>query len=182
MHFEYSHELDAPLDAVELAVLSPAMGPMLAKALAPGIASVEIVEHVVDGGELRSVLRYQASAPISLFKGRTIAPDALMWETHQTYRIATHEATWEVLPKEQYRRYFRASGRYFLTALPDGRKNMSVAVQAGQKVNAGDMLLTIEAMKMETGLHADRAGTVKALHVTPGAQIDAKDLLIEFEG
>ena len=58
----------------------------------------------------------------------------------------------------------------------------SVAVQAGQKVNAGDMLLTIEAMKMETGLHADRAGTVKALHVTAGAQIDAKDLLIEFEG
>ncbi len=53
---------------------------------------------------------------------------------------------------------------------------------AGQKVNPGDMLLTIEAMKMETGLHADRAGVVKALHVTPGAQIDAKDLLVELEG
>jgi hypothetical protein len=126
LHFEYSHELDAPLDAVELAVLSPAMGPMLAKALSPGIASVEIVEHVVEGGELKSVLRYQASAPIALFKGRTIAPDALMWEAHQTYRIATHEATWEVLPKEQYRRYFRASGRYFLTSLPDGRTRRTV--------------------------------------------------------
>lgn len=58
----------------------------------------------------------------------------------------------------------------------------SIAVQAGHKVNVGDMLLTIEAMKMETGIHADRAGTVKALHVTPGAQIDAKDLLVEFDG
>ncbi|MFO1174472.1 MAG: pyruvate carboxylase [Paracoccaceae bacterium] len=57
----------------------------------------------------------------------------------------------------------------------------SVAIKAGQKINAGDMLLTIEAMKMETGIHADRPGTVKALHVTPGAQIDAKDLLVEFE-
>ena len=57
----------------------------------------------------------------------------------------------------------------------------SVAVQAGQKVNAGDLLLTIEAMKMETGIHADRAATVKALHVNAGAQIDAKDLLIELE-
>ena len=57
----------------------------------------------------------------------------------------------------------------------------SVAVTAGQKVNAGDLLLTIEAMKMETGLHADRAAVVKAVHVTPGAQIDAKDLLIELE-
>jgi pyruvate carboxylase len=57
----------------------------------------------------------------------------------------------------------------------------SVAVAVGQKVNAGDLLLTIEAMKMETGLHADRAATVKALHVGPGTQIDAKDLLIELE-
>ncbi|PRD37097.1 UNVERIFIED_CONTAM: pyc [Trichonephila clavipes] len=57
----------------------------------------------------------------------------------------------------------------------------SVAVTAGQKVRAGDLLLTIEAMKMETGLHADREATVKAIHVTPGSQIDAKDLLIELE-
>ncbi|WBL32297.1 pyruvate carboxylase [Sinirhodobacter sp. HNIBRBA609] len=57
----------------------------------------------------------------------------------------------------------------------------SVAVTLGQKVHAGDLLLTIEAMKMETGIHADRTAVVKALHVTPGAQIDAKDLLIELE-
>jgi len=57
----------------------------------------------------------------------------------------------------------------------------SVTVTAGQKVRAGDLLLTIEAMKMETGLHADREAVVKALHVTPGAQIEAKDLLVEFE-
>lgn len=57
----------------------------------------------------------------------------------------------------------------------------SVAVVAGQKVNAGDLLLTIEAMKMETGIHADRAAVVKALHVHAGSQIDAKDLLIELE-
>ncbi|WP_323042088.1 pyruvate carboxylase [Gemmobacter sp.] len=57
----------------------------------------------------------------------------------------------------------------------------SVAVAVGQKVNPGDLLLTIEAMKMETGLHADRAGTVKAVHVTPGAGVEAKDLLIELD-
>ena len=57
----------------------------------------------------------------------------------------------------------------------------SVAVTVGQQVAVGDMLLTIEAMKMETGIHAETAGVVKALHVTPGAQIDAKDLLIEIE-
>ena len=57
----------------------------------------------------------------------------------------------------------------------------TVAVTAGAKVNAGDLMLTIEAMKMETGIHADRAATVKAVHVAPGQQIDAKDLLVELE-
>jgi len=57
----------------------------------------------------------------------------------------------------------------------------SVAVTVGQKVNAGDLLLTVEAMKMETGLHADRAAVIKAVHVVPGAQIDAKDLMVELE-
>jgi pyruvate carboxylase len=57
----------------------------------------------------------------------------------------------------------------------------TVAVQAGQKVCEGDLLLTIEAMKMETGIHAERGAIVSAVHVTPGGQIDAKDLLIELE-
>ena len=57
----------------------------------------------------------------------------------------------------------------------------SVAVTVGQKLKMGDLLLTIEAMKMETGLHAERDAVVRAVHVGPGGQIDAKDLLIELE-
>ncbi|MEO0370232.1 MAG: pyruvate carboxylase [Pseudomonadota bacterium] len=57
----------------------------------------------------------------------------------------------------------------------------SIAVQVGQKVAEGDPLLTIEAMKMETGIYAERAATVKAIHVQPQGQIDAKDLMIELE-
>jgi pyruvate carboxylase len=57
----------------------------------------------------------------------------------------------------------------------------SIAVTVGQKLRAGDLLLNIEAMKMETGLHCDREATVKAIHVHPGSQIEAKDLLIELE-
>ena len=57
----------------------------------------------------------------------------------------------------------------------------TVAVTAGQKVSKGDVLLTIEAMKMETSITADQDGVIKALHVSPGSQIDAKDLMVEFE-
>ena len=57
----------------------------------------------------------------------------------------------------------------------------SVGAVVGAAVKAGDLLLTIEAMKMETGLHAERDAVVKAVHVVPGGQIDAKDLLVELE-
>ena len=57
----------------------------------------------------------------------------------------------------------------------------SVVVSTGQKVKEGDLLLTIEAMKMETGMHAERAAVIKVIHAHSGGQIDAKDLLIEFE-
>ena len=57
----------------------------------------------------------------------------------------------------------------------------TVAAQAGKEVKEGDLLLTIEAMKMETGIHAERDAVIKAVHVQPGGQIDAKDLLIELE-
>jgi pyruvate carboxylase len=57
----------------------------------------------------------------------------------------------------------------------------TVLVVVGQSVLKGDGLLTIEAMKMETSITADQDGIIKAIHITPGSQIDAKDLLIEFE-
>ncbi len=57
----------------------------------------------------------------------------------------------------------------------------TVAVRPGQHVKAGDVLLTIEAMKMETALHALRDGTVDEVLVTPGQPVDAKDLLVIVE-
>jgi pyruvate carboxylase len=53
-----------------------------------------------------------------------------------------------------------------------------LGVEAGAKVKAGDLLLTLEAMKMETSITAPRAGTVSEVAVRPGQTIDAKDLLL----
>jgi pyruvate carboxylase len=58
----------------------------------------------------------------------------------------------------------------------------TLAVKAGQTVKAGDVLLSIEAMKMETALHAERDGTIAEVLVAAGNQIDAKDLLLVFGG
>jgi pyruvate carboxylase len=56
-----------------------------------------------------------------------------------------------------------------------------LGVKVGDKVFAGDVLLSIEAMKMETAIHAEADGVVAEVTVKPGDQIDAKDLLVRFE-
>ncbi|KAA1176983.1 pyruvate carboxylase [Rhizobium tropici] len=55
-----------------------------------------------------------------------------------------------------------------------------VFVFPGQAIKAGDVLLSIEAMKMETALHAEKDGTVAEVLVKAGDQIDAKDLVLIF--
>lgn len=56
----------------------------------------------------------------------------------------------------------------------------AIAVSAGQKVESGDVILSIEAMKMETAIHADRDGIIGEVLVKAGDQIDAKDLLATY--
>ena len=57
---------------------------------------------------------------------------------------------------------------------------VTVSVKNGQAVKAGDPLVSIEAMKMETQIRAERDGTIKAIHVRSGETISAHDLLVEF--
>ena len=52
---------------------------------------------------------------------------------------------------------------------------------AGQAVKAGDVLATLEAMKMETAVTAPRDGVVKEVAVAVGTSLDAKDLLVVLE-
>ena len=56
----------------------------------------------------------------------------------------------------------------------------TVPVHAGQAVRRGEILMIIEAMKMETAVRAERDATIKEILVHPGQQIDTKDLLIVF--
>ncbi|EJL54013.1 pyruvate carboxylase [Rhizobium sp. CF122] len=57
-----------------------------------------------------------------------------------------------------------------------------VFVSPGQAINAGDVLVSIEAMKMETAIHAEKDGAIAEVLVKAGDQIDAKDLLVSYAG
>ncbi|MGE5385960.1 MAG: pyruvate carboxylase [Betaproteobacteria bacterium] len=57
---------------------------------------------------------------------------------------------------------------------------VTVAVKVGQKVSKGNPLVSVEAMKMETVIAADRDATVVKVLVNPGDRVEPKDLLIEL--
>jgi len=54
----------------------------------------------------------------------------------------------------------------------------TVAVAVGQKVARGDVVVTLEAMKMQTAVRAETDGEVAEVLVRPSSQVDAKDLLL----
>jgi pyruvate carboxylase len=55
-----------------------------------------------------------------------------------------------------------------------------INVRAGDEVSKGDALMTIEAMKMQTSIRAERDGRITEVAVQPGAQVESKDLLVVF--
>ena len=58
---------------------------------------------------------------------------------------------------------------------------VSIAVETGQEVKAGEALMVVEAMKMENVLRAEVDGVIKQIACEPGASVAADELLIEFE-
>ena len=58
---------------------------------------------------------------------------------------------------------------------------VKVNVVAGDKITKGHKLLTLEAMKMQTILSADRNATVKEVFVQPGIQVETGDLVLRIE-
>ncbi|MEU0314535.1 biotin/lipoyl-binding carrier protein [Nocardioides sp. NPDC006273] len=57
---------------------------------------------------------------------------------------------------------------------------MSVGVQPGDKVAAGDTVMLLESMKMEIPVLAEAAGTVAAVKVASGDVVQEGDILVEL--
>lgn len=67
-----------------------------------------------------------------------------------------------------------------VTALMPGAI-VRLLVAEGQAVQIGDVLLILEAMKMENEIQAEREGVVKKIHVQPGDRVETGQPMVDIE-
>jgi pyruvate carboxylase subunit B len=72
-----------------------------------------------------------------------------------------------------------ASAGAVLAIMPG--KIIRVLVAVGERVEEGQPVCVLEAMKMENELHARQAGTVEAVYVKPGDDVEKDQVLAEIE-
>jgi biotin carboxyl carrier protein len=58
---------------------------------------------------------------------------------------------------------------------------VKVIAAAGDRINAGDSILVLEAMKMETNIMAPQSGVIASIKVAQGARVQTGDVLVEFD-
>ncbi len=121
MQFEFVHEFDISLDAIELAVLSPRLIDQLVPRL-PNMETVIQLSHELVDGVLKRVWLFAANAKVPDFAKAYITKDMLSWEERSTYTLKNHESVWEIVPriKPEWQKYFRARGTYSLVPRGDG--------------------------------------------------------------
>ncbi|ECO7065951.1 acetyl-CoA carboxylase biotin carboxyl carrier protein [Salmonella enterica] len=68
-------------------------------------------------------------------------------------------------------------GTFYRTPSPDAK----AFIEVGQKVNVGDTLCIVEAMKMMNQIEADKAGTVKVILVESGQPVEFDEPLVVIE-
>ncbi|MFC1654432.1 biotin/lipoyl-containing protein [Myxococcota bacterium] len=71
-----------------------------------------------------------------------------------------------------------ASSKSLLSLMPG--VVIKILVKEGQQVAAGDVLLVLEAMKMENEIRSDRSGTIGSIDVSAGQQVQTGDPLVSF--
>jgi propionyl-CoA carboxylase alpha chain len=72
------------------------------------------------------------------------------------------------------------TSRFLLCPMPG--LVVKISVEEGQEVQEGQALATVEAMKMENILRAERKAVVSKIFAKPGASLKVDDVILEFEG
>jgi len=126
-----------------------------------GIAEIEITE----GEESVRISRYAASAPAAPIAAHMAAPVAAM----PAIAPAAQEAPPAAEPEEDgYEVTAPMVGTYYAASSPGA----APYVQVGDRINEGDTLCIIEAMKMMNQIEADVSGVIKSIRIQNGEPVE----------
>ncbi len=132
MDYEISHELDVPLDALELALMSPDLASELL-ARVDTMRSIDVQAHDVSAEEIARTWRFEAKAPFKALAQYNVTREMMIWDEVWAYSRTTHVATFHIVPRPgvdldaNWRKRISAGGSYQLDALSDGRTRRTVA-------------------------------------------------------
>ena len=119
-------------------------------------------EVEVEAGEAMLVDEYDAVAPVAAAAPVAVAPVAAAATVAAAPAAPAAAAT--------------VAGEVVKSPMPGNI--MKILVSQGQKVNEGDTLIVLEAMKMENEITATKAGTVAQIVVTKGQVVETGAALV----
>ncbi|QCA03104.1 acetyl-CoA carboxylase biotin carboxyl carrier protein [Pantoea vagans] len=137
-----------------------------------GISELEISE----GEESVRISRAPANVGYPIMQQAYAAP---VQQPALATAVAPVAAVAEAAPAEISGHIVRSPmvGTFYRTPSPDAK----AFVEVGQKVNAGDTLCIVEAMKMMNQIEADKSGVVKAILVESGQPVEFDEPLVIIE-
>jgi len=137
-----------------------------------GIAEIEITE----GEESVRISRYSQNAPAVVSAPAVAAPVAA--PAPAAAPAAAPEAAPAAAPAEPEETGFQVEAPMVGTFYASSSPGAAPYVQVGDRVNEGDTLCIIEAMKMMNQIEADKAGTIEAILVEDGEPVEFDQPLV----
>lgn len=135
-----------------------------------------------DAGEADIALTRHGRRALLTIDGRT-EPVFLVLDGEDIH-VHLRGRTFAIRHLDPARRYAEsdAAGGADVARAPMPGTVVRLAAEVGQQVAAGDPLLVIESMKLETTIRATHAATVAAIHVAAGQSFDRDAVLVTLEG
>lgn len=139
-----------------------------------GRAQIRVEEEVFSIGQYDAFLK-ENEADIAAFRAR----QKTAFDTEIALWHAEDSVVADVVIEEEIT-VVVAAGGHLVSADISGNV-WKLLVKSGSRIEAGEPLVILEAMKMEFPIHATVSGTVRTLHCRPGKAIAAGDALLEIE-